>query len=100
IELNDLPYFPTRRSSDLKVARMLQRSDDGVVRAFQNSNDPTFASSFGSRIGWIASNARNYAIAVHGCASVLRCDENIRLARFLRDRKSTRLNSSHDQTSY
>ena len=69
----------------IKIARMLQRSDDGVVRAFQNSNDPTFASSFGSRVGWIASDARNYAIAVHGCASVLRCDENIRLARFLRD---------------
>ena len=69
----------------IKIARMLQRSDDGVVRAFQNSNDATLAPSFGSRVGWIASDAHNYAIAVHGCASVFRCDENIRLARFLRD---------------
>src|SRR5206468_10798304 len=67
----DLPSFPTRRSSDL-VRRMLETHPDV----------PVFAAALDREL-----NDRGYILPGLGDAGD-------------RDRKSTRLNSSHDQISY
>ncbi len=69
----------------MKIPRMLQCANDRIMRAHQNSDYAAFLSSFGAGVGLIAIDAHNDAIAVHGCASVFRRDENVRLARFFRD---------------
>ena len=71
------------RDDVIKVARMLQSSDNRIVRTFQNSNHATLASSmsiFRAPGNRIARDACDHAIAMHGCAGVLRRDKNIGLA--------------------
>src|SRR5437867_4474764 len=65
----------------VKVPRPLQRADDRIVSALQNSNDTSFAPPFDAVMRRIARYARNHAVAMHGCPDVLCCDENIRPAR-------------------
>src|SRR6266852_2036994 len=79
------------RDDVIKIARMLQRSDNRIARTFQNSNHAALASSLSIfRAPWnrIARDPRDHAIAVHGCAGVLRCDKNIGLAWSFRCQKS------------
>ena len=76
------------RDDVVKIARMLERPDDGIVFALQNSNHASFAPSLRTSVGRIPRNASNYAVAVHGCSRVLRRDKSVRLARFFADEKS------------
>src|SRR5438874_13098885 len=67
---------------------MLQRPDDRIMCALQNSDHASLASSFDASVGCIPRDASNHAVAVHGCSRVFRRDENVRLARFFADQKS------------
>src|SRR5207247_11398311 len=88
--LRSLPSFPTRRSSDLVThgSADLDQNDFGPLSGFKNS-----------RFNFVG-NMRN---DLNGSAKViastfLRYDGIVNLAS--RDRKSTRLNSSHEWISY
>ena len=66
-----------------EILRMLERADDGVVRALQDANDATFrpgAAAFGASVLFIAGDPGHDAIAVHGGAGVLRGNEEVLLA--------------------
>ena len=66
---------------------MLQRPDDRIMCALQNSDHASLASSFNASVGRIPRDASNHAVAVHGCPRVFRRDENVGLARFFADQK-------------
>src|ERR1700680_776811 len=71
------------RNDVIKVPRVLKRAHDRIARAFQDSNDTAFlppTSIFRARISFLARDARNHAVAVHGRAGVFRGDKNVRLA--------------------
>ena len=75
---------------------MLKRTDDGVVRALQDTDDAPFgsgAATFCAGVAFIACDAGHDAIAVHGGTGVLSGDEEILLARlvFLREEGVTGL---------
>ena len=69
-----------------EVLRLLQRSDNGVVRALQNADDAAFgrtARSLAPSVAFVASDPRHDAIAMHGGAGVLGRDEKVLFARFI-----------------
>src|SRR4029077_9318549 len=83
------------RDDVIEIPRMLQRADDRVPSALQNSNHATFgsltrarAASFYASRRQIAANTNNHAVAVHGSAGVLSGDKDVRLALFLRNQKA------------
>src|SRR6266496_117375 len=76
------------RNNVIKISRMLQRPNDRIMSALQNSNYASFAPSSDAAIGCILRDASNYTVPVHGCAGIFRCDENIRLARFFWSEKT------------
>src|SRR2546428_9346906 len=73
--------FPTRRSSDLSVLVTVQAGQ--VVRTVGDPEHPFTR-------GFLCGKVNRYAERVHSPERM----------HALRDRKSTRLNSSHDQISY
>ena len=76
------------RHNVVKIPRPLQCADDRIVSALEDSNHTPFAPSFDPVMGRIARYTRNHAVAVHGCSNIFRCDENVRLARRFRNKKS------------
>src|SRR5206468_12762132 len=91
----DLPSFPTRRSSDLRLRRRQSVLDDQP----QDSRPFYSVSSFPDR------QRRRDCISdvMTNLIRTVTCEgdhENTGSKTPLRDRKSTRLNSSHDQISY
>jgi hypothetical protein len=65
-----------------EVSRLLQRADNGVVRAFKDANDAPggkIAATATARIFRIPRDARDYAITVHGGAGVFGGNENVAL---------------------
>ena len=80
----------------IKITRMLQRSDDGVARTLENANHAPFASRFkclsGSDFGaarrHISTDPRDHAIAGHRGPGIFCRNENVRLSRFFRDKKT------------
>src|SRR5206468_13120084 len=82
----DLPSFPTRRSSDLG-GRQPERVVIGVVPPLRlHSPSP------GCRVVVLVARALAHEVRVHAL--------RVRRLGNRGDRKSTRLNSSHDQISY
>src|SRR5207244_9229124 len=79
------------RHDVIKVLRMLKRSDNGVARALENADDAALApmSIFSAAaLRNVATDPHYNAVAVHGGASVLGGDENVRLARFFWNEKT------------
>src|SRR5206468_11873946 len=94
-----LPPFPTRRSSDLRRARFGCRSPDGGDQRIARGeilagSHPYLSAELGRRVAYRLLDLRRAEVA-RG-----RIDEVADEAGRLGDRKSTRLNSSHDQISY
>src|SRR5206468_13114379 len=92
-----LHSFPTRRSSDLlglfgwKVGLAFQIMDDVLDICGDNTGKQQAKDVVEHKLG-------NAAIIV--ALRFLSAKKGSELRRILRDRKSTRLNSSHDQSSY
>src|SRR5206468_11356016 len=91
-----LPSLPTRRSSDLPALYGLYASDRHAILSPWEESPPLQASLArpGTRADWVATPsgpARAYARRAAGGWEVVYLPL---------DRKSTRLNSSHDQNSY
>src|SRR5206468_11176286 len=97
VPLPHLHSFPTRRSSDLRMPRLC-RNLCGKDGAFHFLSD-----SYQSIWSDIAS-PKDHPPAERNCwtkASIcVTIDGRAAATRGVRDRKSTRLNSSHDQSSY
>src|SRR5206468_12076231 len=90
---SDLPSFPTRRSSDLSEARTFGALS--IRQGLQTSllNVPTFFLEASRIVG-------NHTQVPLGALDLLDQPGGGKFARNREDRKSTRLNSSHDQISY
>ena len=74
-----------------KISRLLQRSDDRIVRAFEDPNHPALRRPVAlfARAYVIASDPRHHFVAVHRGAGVFGRNEKILLSRFLaRGRRS------------
>src|SRR5690606_41792439 len=91
-----LPAFPTRRSSDLEFRALEQRVIERLLR-----EGPRIVSTGG---GAFMNAQTRVAIADHGISVWLKADLDLLMERVAkkqnRDRKSTRLNSSHVKSSY
>src|SRR5690606_39397871 len=96
----DLHPSPTRRSSDLDVG-ILDAQDEGAAvttgegpgeQRGTGAADVQIAGGAGSEAG---ADRAGCGILGHGSVGAILCK-----ARILRDRKSTRLNSSHVKISY
>src|SRR5713101_3211144 len=80
----------------IKITRMLERSDDGVARTLENANHAPFASrlkclsgsDFGAARRHISTDPRDHAIAGHRGPGIFCRNENVRLSRFFRDKKT------------
>src|SRR5206468_6969763 len=90
--------FPTRRSSDLEIIHELR----GILRRRTIGDVHAATRDCAADIAEVAEPFLADGMDVHGDALTLETsDRRARLFDQIRvDRKSTRLNSSHDQTSY
>src|SRR5207247_2701726 len=97
LSLRSLPSFPTRRSSDLPVifVSLIGPSGTFVDRGLLDTgaDDTLFPESVAAQIGVDLSNAPSGSGAGFGMHAAA-----VRYAEV--DRKSTRLNSSHEWISY
>src|SRR5205085_12652844 len=89
VDHRDLPSFPTRRSSDLVVLAGYDVPSTGAGK----SRVAFAADGFGSGATVPSATRCSNAVCQLG-SSVLSCSQSTK------DRKSTRLNSSHSQISY
>ncbi len=69
-----------------EVFRLLERADNGVVRAFEDADDAAFGparSAAAARKSFIARDPRHHPVAMHGGAGILGGDVKVLLARFV-----------------
>src|SRR6516162_1973335 len=71
----------------VKTSRPLQRTDDGIVSTFEDSNHAPFASSFYPPGRQFRRYSRNDTVSMHRGADVFRRNENIQQPRLFRGEK-------------
>src|SRR5206468_9417545 len=92
------PSFPTRRSSDLDFTSTCASAARTAARTAANSKPVRALWATGK--GRFRTKGRFASASIRGTSweTIDRCDGTLTVVR--QDRKSTRLNSSHDQISY